>query len=118
MRPYNPGGIAMAMPRGTALRPWWGIEVALGDFKSYPIESGVALVGMSVSPLPLRVEVMWTWSVDAWVGRWKLIVCVVDGLIEWSESGLRTVNSISFLTSAFMVVVGKAMVHLLFWECS
>ena len=37
-----------------------------------------------------------------------------DGWMEWSESGLRTVNSISFLTSAFIVVVGKAIVHLLF----
>ena len=103
--------------------------MAFGDFKSYPIESGVALVGMCVSPLPLRVEVMWTWSVEAWVGRWKLIVCVVgqynfavassnDGLIEKLESGLCTVNSISFLTSACIVVVGNAMVHLLFWECS
>ena len=63
------------------------------------------------------------------MGRWKLIVCVVgqynvavassnDGLMEWSESGLRTVNSISFLTSALIVVVGKAIVHVLFWECS
>ena len=50
----------MAMPRGTALRPWGGIDVAFGDFKLYPIASGVARVGMNVFPFPFpfRVEVM------------------------------------------------------------
>ena len=93
------------------------------------MESGVALVGMCVVPFPLSVDVMWTWSVEALAGRWKLIVCAVgqynlavassnDGLMEWSDLGFCTLNSISFLTSAFILVVGNAMVHLLFCECS
>ena len=66
---------------------------------------------------------------EACVGRWKSIVVVLeeynvavasskDGLMEWSDSGLLTVNSISLLTSACIVVVGKAIVHLLCCECS
>ena len=40
------------------------------------------------------------------------------GGTDASDEGEDTVNSISSLLSAVTMVVGKASVHLLFWECS
>ena len=76
IRPYRPGGIAIEIPSGTAFLPCGGMEVALGDVRSYPIESGVERLGMYVVPLPLRVDVMWTCRVVELVGLSKLMVVV------------------------------------------
>ena len=127
--PYNSGGIATTIPNGTAFYPCGGMDVSFGDVRSYPIELGVERVRVNVAPLPLSVDVMCTCSIDAWVGRSKSMVVVFlaynvavvsskDGAIEWSESGFWTMNSISFLISALNVMVGNAIVQLLFWECS
>ena len=74
--PYSPGGIAIAIPRGTALRPCGGMDVAFGDVRSYPIDSGVERDGMYTWAVPLAVDVMWTWRLDDCVGLLKSMVVV------------------------------------------
>ena len=84
---------------------------------------------MYVDPLPLSVDVMWTCRFVEVTGILKLMVVVFDeynvavassngGGTDRSETGCLTMNSISFLISALKDIVGNAMVHWLFGECS
>ena len=113
--PYNPGGTVIAMPNGTAFRPYGG---------SYPIELGVGRVGMYGVRVPLRVDVMWTCSGEGWVALLKSMVvgvlsCSVavvsskEGALVWFDGGRLIVNSISFLISALKKIVGNAIVHVI-----
>ena len=103
--------------------------MSLGARRSYPIASLVAREGIYCTGFDLIVDEIAISCLTECEGSWTtsdvcslLQISAVAlsnwGAMEWSLVGGVTLNSNSSLLSASMRVVGKAIVQLLFCECS